>query len=352
MQNIKDKIQIFHLITALESGGAEKILFDTVSSLKDQFNHRVIVLSKRGVYCQKFEKIGIPVEKVSIRLLWRLLFSERNQCLIHSYLYHSHIVSLLFKVIGYRVIWSIHSSIFDIVDFKAKLAGWLSYFVPNKIIYVSDFARNQHTKIGFTKQKSIVIYNGLDVNKFNNKNQCTLAIDKDYINIVMIARYHPVKDYSRFSSIASIALQLNSSCYFYLIGKGNNKSNKELLNLLEKNQILDNVKLMGEVDDIDTILPCFDLLVSTSRAESFGLTILEAILSGVNVSTISLPIMDELLDNYSSNEGGLSDAEIAKIWIQKSENNLDGAIVKHISDNYSSINMIKSYNSLYKGYLT
>jgi hypothetical protein len=348
------KIKIIHFITALESGGAEKILFNTISGLKGQFNHQVVVLSKRGLYCKKIEDIDISVEKISFKLLWHLLFSARNEYLIHSYLYHSHIISLLFKVIGYRVIWSIHSSVFDIdiVDLKTKLVSWLSYFVPDKIIYVSDFARNQHVQIGFTKQKSIVIYNGLDVNKFNNKNQCALAIDKGYTNIAMIARYHPVKDYSRFASIASIALQLNSSCYFYLIGKGNNKSNKELLNLLENNQLLDNVKLMGEVDDIATILPCFDLLVSTSRAESFGLTILEAILSGVNVSTISLPIMDELLYNFSSNEGSLSDVEIAKIWIQKSKNNLDGAIVKRISDNYSSINMIKSYNSLYKGYLT
>jgi len=349
MQNIKDKILVLHLITALERGGAEKILFDTVSGLKDQFNHRVIVLSKRGAYCQKFEKIGIPVEKVSTRLLWRLLFSERNQYLIHSYLYHSHIVSLLFKGIGYRVIWSIHSSIFDIVDFKTKIVSWLSYIVPSKIIYVSDFARNQHAQIGFANPKSIIIHNGLDINKFNNKTQCALAIDKGYTNIAMISRYHTVKDYPKFASIASIALQLNPSCYFYLIGKGNNKSNNELLNLLEKHQLLDNVKLMGEVDDISTILHCFDLLVSTSRAESFGLTILEAILSGVNVSTINLPVMDELLGNYSSNEGNLSDANIAKIWIQKSKNNLDGAIVRHVSDNYSLVNMIKSYNNLYQG---
>jgi hypothetical protein len=341
--------KIIHLITALENGGAEKILFDTVSGLKGQFDHKIVVLSKKGIYCQKFEKIGIPVEKFSILLLWRLLFFKRNKYLVHSYLYHSHIVSLLFKVIGYRVIWSIHSSIFDTVDFKTKLVGWLSYFVPSKISYVSDFAKNQHIQIGFTKKKSIVVYNGLDFNKFNNKNQCALAIEKGHVNIAMIARYHPVKDYSRFSSIASIALQLNPSCYFYLIGKGNNKSNKELLNLLEKNQLLDNVELMDEVDDISTILPCFDLLVSTSRAESFGLTILEAILSEVNVSTINLPIMDELLGNYSSNEGSLSDAEIAKIWIQKSENNLDSAIVEHVSDSYSLVNMIKSYNNLYKG---
>ena len=343
-------MKVIHFITALESGGAEKILFDTVSGLNGQFNHRVVVLSKKGVYCQKFEKIGIPVEKISIRLLWNLLFSTRKQYLIHSYLYHTHIVSLLFKVIGYRVIWSIHSSIFDIVDFKTKIVGWLSYFVPNKIIYVSDFARNQHAQIGFTKQKSIVVYNGLDINKFNNKSQCALAVNKDYTNIAMIARYHPVKDYSKFSSIASIALQLNPFCYFYLIGKGNNKSNKELLNLLERNQLLDNVKFMGEVDDVSTILPCFDLLVSTSRAESFGLTILEAILSGVNVSTISLPIMDELLDNYSPNEGNLSDEEIAKIWIQKSENNPDGAMIGYVSDNYSLVNMIKSYSNIYKDY--
>jgi glycosyltransferase involved in cell wall biosynthesis len=344
------KIKIIHFITALEGGGAEKILFDTISGLRGQFNHQVVVLSKRGAYCKKIEDIDISVEKISIRLLWKLLLSERNRYLIHSYLYHSHIVSLLFKLIGYHVIWSIHSSIINTEDFKIKLVSWLSYLVPNKIIYVSDFARNQHTQIGFTKQKSIVVYNGLDVNKFNNKNQCALAIDKSHTCIAMIARYHPNKDYSKFSSIASIALKLNPSCYFYLIGKGNNKSNKELFDLLEKHQLLDNVKLMGEVDDIAAILPCFDLLVSTSKSESFGLTIVEAILSNVNVSTINLPIMDELFEHCSPNMGELKDEDSAKIWLERSKEKPNDALIQY-ANNYSLDQMIKSYKGIYRDYL-
>jgi len=343
-------MKVIHFITALESGGAEKILFDTLSGLKDQFNHRVVVLSKRGVYCQKFEKIGIPVEAISIHLLWNLLFSVRKQYLIHSYLYHSHIVSLLFKVIGYRVIWSMHSSYERKINFKTKLTSWLSFFIPDKIIYVSNFARQQYAEAGFTKKKSVVVYNGLDVDKFKKGNQCTLSVDKNKINIGMIARYHPVKNYPKFFAIARHAIEFNSNCHFYLIGKGNDKGNVELVALLSENNVSENTTLVSEMDDVSSVIPCFDLLVSTSKSESFGLTIVEAILSNVNVSTINLPIMDELFEHCSPNTGELKDEDIAKIWLDKSKEKPNDALIQY-ANNYSLDQMIKSYKDIYRDYL-
>lgn len=343
-------MKVIHFITALESGGAEKILFDTICGLQGEFNHEVIVLSKRGVYFGRLEDVGISVERISIRLFWRLLFFERNQYLIHSYLYHSHIVSLLFKVIGYRVIWSMHSSYERKINFKTRLTSWLSFFIPDKIIYVSNFARQQHTEAGFTKKKSVIVYNGLDVDKFKKANQCTLSVDKNKINIGMIARYHPVKNYPKFFAIARHAIEFNSNCHFYLIGKGNDKGNAELVTLLSENNVSDNTTLVNEMEDVSSIIPCFDLLVSTSKSESFGLTIVEAILSNVNVSTINLPIMDELFEHCSPNTGELKDEDIAKIWLEKSKEKPNDALIQY-ANNYSLDQMIKSYNGIYRDYL-
>ena len=71
----------------------------------------------------------------AMQRVWNLLFSARKHYVVHSYLYHSHIVSLLFKAIGYHVIWSIHSSVFGEVHFKVRIVSWLSHFVPDKIMY-------------------------------------------------------------------------------------------------------------------------------------------------------------------------------------------------------------------------
>jgi glycosyltransferase involved in cell wall biosynthesis len=347
MQNFEKKYTIVHFITALESGGAEKVLFDTVLGLKNKFNHKVIVLSKRGLYCKKIENIGVSVEKLSFRVFINFFTYKKNDSLIHSYLDHSHIVSLFFRVMGFKVIWCMHGSIEKKVSFKTRIGGWISNIVPEKIVYVSRLARDQHINAGFTSRKISIIYNGVDSDKFNG-NICNIQDTiKSGIKIAMIARYHPIKDYLRFMSIASMVLKIEDSCCFYLIGKGNSIDNFELLGLIQDNNLKDHVTLLGEVDDIHKIIPCFDLVVSTSKSESFGLTILESILSGVNISTINLPIMNELFAEYSPNSGDIADQEIAREWIRRCKISPSSEIMKLVKDNYSINRMIQSYKKIY-----
>jgi glycosyltransferase involved in cell wall biosynthesis len=347
MQNSESKALIVHLVTALESGGAEKVLFDTVLGLRGEFIHKVVVLSKRGVYCKKLQDAGVSVERISFKVIISLLFDKKDGCLIHSYLYHSHIASVIFKILGFRVIWSIHSSIEKNASFIAKLSALISYFVPDYIVYVSKLTRVQHVKAGFSKKKNNVVYNGINIDYFI-KNNCDLKIGKGGIKIAMIARYHPIKDYPRFVSIAASVLKLRKNCCFYLIGKGVDDNNHELKSLINNNNLMDNAKLLGEVENLSKILPCFDLIVSTSKSESFGLTILEAILSGVNVSTINLPIMDELLLEFSPNNGLVSNESIAEDWIGKAEIKPSDSILQFVKENYSLDSMIKSYKKIYE----
>jgi len=346
MQDLKNKLTIFHFITALESGGAEKILFETIRNTINEYDHKVIVLQKKGAYLKKLSSLGITVKKVSFRLLFFLL-QNRHRVLLHSYLYHSHVTSLLFKLVGCKVIWSIHSSVSPKSSsyYKLKFIGLLSHVVPEKIIFVSKLSRKQHSVFNFDKKKSIVIYNGVDLSIFDN-NQCNLNINKEFINIGMISRYHHTKNFPKFIQIARNVIHLNPNSHFFLIGKGNDCNNLDLIKKLEEYDLKKHTTLIGEVDNVQNLICCFDLLVSTSESESFGLTIIEAILSNVNVSTINLPIMDELFGAYSPNAGDKEDKEIAKVWLEKSKKKPDAGLMAY-SRKYSLDKMIKSYKVIY-----
>jgi glycosyltransferase involved in cell wall biosynthesis len=109
--------------------------------------------------------------------------------------------------------------------------------------------------------------------------------------------------------------------------------------------------LLGEVSNVSEVYSSFDLVVSSSKSESFGLTVLEALLSGVNVSTINLPVIDELLGEYSTNEGLIGNKEMAVRWLEKADISPSQDLKQLISDHYSLQNMLDSYSILYKSFV-
>ena len=346
-------MNIIHFINALENGGAEKVLFDTIIGLDDGFNHRVITISNKGIYLKKFEEKNIMVEKLSFKVFAKLLGGSRKDTLIHSYLYRSHIFSVFFKLIGYKVIWSVHGSFPESANFFRKIVGLISWIIPDKIVFVSKYCLNQHVDAGYCLKKSMVIYNGVDTKKYYVDRTSLPSLSKKdrIIKICMVSRFHPIKDYPRFFEIASQVVKLNPKTAFYLIGKGNCKENQTLMNLVNQYRLAEHINFLGEISDVAEVYSSFDLLVSSSKSESFGLTIMEAILSGVNVSTINLPVIDELLMEYSTNEGVIDNKDIAVRWLQKSDIKPKQGLKELILVNYSLKNMLNSYSILYKNFV-
>lgn len=352
-------MKVIHIITALESGGAEKVLYQILAGLKDEFYHEVWPLSKRGMYTAMISNLGIAVNRPSPMRILKLIFchwrhkmkkkkGERESIIVHSHLYHSHLLSLLFWIVGIPVLWSIHSSVpISGQILVSRIASAISYFVPKKIIFVSDSSRKEHETLGMDVKRSVVIYNGVDLvsckkNKKLSKNKKTLA------NIAMISRYHPDKNYPLFCEIAS-RVKKKTPSKFTLLGLGNTRDNTELISLLDQYNLKDNVSLLGQKESTVDLLTDFNLVVSTSKNESFGLSIIEAIFAGVNVSTIDLKVMDELLGEYSPNVGNICLDEIAEIWVRKAMTKPDSALLSLVSNHFSLKRMIDSTRELYLG---
>ena len=173
-------IMILHVITTLNSGGAEKMLVDLVREMQNQgVECEVAVLTPlHNFFGQKIEKLGIPVyygptEKVysvkNILFLKRIIENNKYDC-IHTHLFASQLFMPLALKLARKYIplitteHSTHNKRRDSKKFY-WLDNWL-YLQYDKIIAITvDTQENLRSYLPNTGSKIVVIENGIDINR-------------------------------------------------------------------------------------------------------------------------------------------------------------------------------------------
>jgi glycosyltransferase involved in cell wall biosynthesis len=207
-----------------------------------------------------------------------------------------------------NIVWSVHGSVHlpstKISTFIIILmCSFLSWIIPNYIVFVSKYSIKRHLKLGFCKNKIRLITNGFTVkdegNIYRNREflEREFSILRDFKIFAMISRYHPVKDFKTLLLSLKILKENFKNFKCLLIGH-NIYQNKELEFLVNRYQLNNNVLLVGEIRDITSLISGFDLLFLSSLSESFPNVIIEAMANGTpcistNVGDISLIIDDE-----------------------------------------------------------
>ncbi|HEX2912077.1 MAG TPA: N-acetyl-alpha-D-glucosaminyl L-malate synthase BshA [Chloroflexia bacterium] len=112
--------------------------------------------------------------------------------------------------------------------------------------------------------------------------------------VIHISNFRPVKEpLALGATFAGICSQLDAE--LWLVGEGPGLEDlKQLFNRLGLNQ---KVRYWGLQPKVKNILSQADLLLMTSRAESFGLTILEAMACGIPVVTTRVGGVPELVEH-------------------------------------------------------
>ncbi len=314
----KYKRKIIHIISGLGNGGAEACLFRLIIANPD-FTHIVISITDKGFYGDILSENNIKVIALNLRsyvFIIPILFKIKNIIVnekpdvIHSWMYSANLIAgfignfLKIK----NIIWSVHGSV-HLPSTKLStfiiilMCSILSWIIPNYIVFVSNYSIKRHLKLGFCKNKIILITNGFtikdQVNVYRNREflEREFSISKDFKIFAMISRYHPVKD---FKTLLLSLKKLKENFIFFkclLIGH-NIYQNKELEFLVNSYQLNTNVLLVGEIRDISSLMSGFDLLFLSSLSESFPNVIIEAMANGTpcistNVGDISLIIDNE-----------------------------------------------------------
>lgn len=305
-----------HLIIYSDShilGGADRYLLSVVPALiqdwqitfiyrKDvDFKLLIDGLKKLGVTCLSEALDGFSVGNI---LKLKKLFSDQKPTLIafnqgHFYTSKAARAAAILAKIPHLIIQ--HGSPFD-----GKLhASW-----QNKIFSKITFPKALATIVpskpsaAFLKEyfpyitETIIINHGIDLNIFDPKkyNQKLirekLNLPEDSLVITFMSRLLPDKNPQMSLDAFNKIAVANQKIHLLFVGEG------DLKNQLQKNiteSAIDRVHFIGYTQNPAEILSASDLLVLTSRDESFGLVVIEAMAMGIVPVTFDIGSLSAII---------------------------------------------------------
>lgn len=297
-------MKVLHVITGLNNGGAEAVLFRLV--VMDQLNgnqHHVISLLDRGVHAERLEQAGAAVytlnftrgkvTAVGLVRLFRFMRQIRPD-VVQTWLYHSDLIGgVIARVAGIRAIaWGIRHANLDpahnrratlgVVRMCALLSGW----VPRKIVSCSAQATRVHQAAGYRADKFIHIPNGYNLQHLQPDAACRsavraeLGITSTAFLLGMVARFDAQKDHHNLMEALGLLKRQGVPFTCLLVGVGMDEANGELRGWLDAEDVADSVKLLGPRSDIPAIMNALDVHVLSSLGEAFPNVLAEAMACG------------------------------------------------------------------------
>lgn len=297
------KVNILHLITGLDPGGAERVVFDLCrNSSSNRFNVFTISLSKKKVLLNKFiaYKINtqsLKMEKTLINFIqafsYLIKFTKKERIkIIHAHMIHAMIMASLIKIFNkdIKIVFTSHN-----VKFGSKFRKFLIYiFKPFRNVDIL-FSENLK-KFYYRRSASVVIPNGIDLMAYNIK-----VSKYDIYTFIAIGRLEYVKNHSLLIDVAE-KLKGNFEFKILIVGEGELRS--ELETKINEKGLTGQVSLLGFRNNIAELLSKSHVFVMPSLWEGLPISLLEAGASG-------LPILSTPVGNIPSlineNNGYLSD---------------------------------------------
>ena len=295
---IDKKINILRIITWLPVGGIERRIVALLPKLdRDKFNVSLCCIKRPGILADELEKAGVPVHLLPIRSrlnpidLWKLakLIKTLKIDIVHTHMYRSNVPGVIAAKLAHIPI--IISNVHTINEWESTRQLLMDKFLMrfrSRMVAVSEEVRDciiKRTKI--TPEKCIVIYNGVDLSKFQSiqlpdeSYYESLGLKRNDKIIIMAARLVKIKNHSCLFRAAKKVLEYFPNVKFLLVGDGVLRD--ELKAEVENLGIKNNVIFAGVRDDMEKLYAISHISVLPSNREGFSNVIVESMASGLPV---------------------------------------------------------------------
>jgi len=312
-------MRILHISSAKTFGGGEKHLIDLCRGLTEN-GHQVFIAIRPT--CEWREQLSfLPPENiftVSIRNSFGLLSSKRIASfvrlndieVIHAHLGRDYITASITA----RLVGSLRCVLTRHVLFPLKPFNRFILTNVDRVIAVSEEVRLSLAGV-FENRKVSVINNGSgsppktedERHRLRRIVRSRLGLKENEIAIGVIGTLSEIK--GQDLAITMIEnLGKPGPQKLFIVGKAGAPKDPFEVNL--KRQVgassrATDVVFIDHIDDVDEFLCGLDILLSSSRSESFGLVVLEAMLAGVPV--VSTPSQGSMLLLDKGDCGFISD---------------------------------------------
>ena len=281
---------IYHIIPNLNSAGAENFLLSLSSHLSKEYNQIIYTFSNpdKDTLFPKFDS--------SIKFIFNkkeLIGSLKNfqNPIIICWMYPSifFLEKLrVFNKIEAKIIWNIRHSSFLPFEIKQKVGliflGLLSKIRKYSIIYCAFASRDYHQRFFFYKRKSEVILNGL-IKKLDFKD----LNNEDYF--LYVGRYNPSKGPDFLLRVFKKYVKINPQVKLKIAGGGWNRNQMD-------NALLNNIEILGNVDDLSALYAKAKCFLFTSKTEGFPNVLAEACSFGLPIIATNAGDASVILKDY------------------------------------------------------
>ncbi len=292
--------KILHLITGLETGGAEGTLDRLVEGMdRARFASVVVSMTDAGTIGRRIAESGIQLETLRMRRgaadprgLLRLhrILRRHRPAILQTWLYHADLLGLAAQRLSRDaplLLWNIRCT--ELVGTGAVLALLRRCSsLPRAIIFNSDAGRRYHQRLGYRPKRWELLPNGFDTaalrpdSAARQRLRAGLGVDDRAVVIGMSARYHPMKDHTTFFAAAARLAARQPQLVLLLAGAGVDNANRDLAQTIARHGPLPPLKLLGDRRDINAVYPAFDIATLTSAfGEGFPNVLGEAMACGV-----------------------------------------------------------------------
>ena len=366
-------MKIVHIITGLDTGGAESMLLKLVKESKEfPEEHAVISLMDEGTRGKELKQysalycLGLRQGRFSIGAFIKLLkiVRQENPDVIQGWMPHANMAAFLVNIFLTKMLfWNIRQSLIDInqekkfTKFIIRVGSLFSRRVET-IVYNSHVSIAQHKKYGF-KGRNLFIANGFELEQFKPKETNKILLIKGSLGlpeaskvIGHVARYHPMKDHMGF-------LKRDIDLFCVMVGKNITEKNAELMSAIKLSGAAHKFILLGEREDLNQLYNVFDFTVSSSLwGEGFPNVIGESMACGTPCIVSDVGDSKRIIGGYgfSFDVGNLSQFNRcmnSALSLNNQEYKIMSASCRdHIKNNYSIRLIYSQYIDLYKSRLS
>ena len=312
-------MKVLHVITGLDVGGAELQLDAVLQYSRNDAD--VVTLYNPGPVADKLRDHGVTVTDLgmtknteigALRRLYRIIRDGRYD-VVHAHLYRAQIYARpAARLARTPVIVTTEHSIGETHIERRKMTSSVralylaSELTSDATIAVADVVRERLIKWGVPGRKITVIPNGLDFSALGFDPEVRaevreqFGIAPDTFVIGTLGRLDPNKRVDL--AIRAAAPLLGDKVKLLVIGRGEDGARLEAE--AARQGVADHVIFGGYQADMRAMLCSFDLNITTSLQETFGLSVLEALANGLPVLYTTCPALDGIATGRAGQVAG------------------------------------------------
>src|SRR5437899_3260521 len=302
------RLRVCHVITGFDTGGAERVLLQTVRRLDaTRFDSLIVSLRGRGPLSDEAERTGIETIHLGMgrrpgpATLWRLakLFQRKNVAIVHAYLYDATIACRLAG--RWARVPVVLTATRATPEYLPPVAWWLDRVTARwcqRIVAVSQHTADTIVRLeSIARHKVIVIPNGVDLERFAPRDvgsaRAHWGIGDGAFVVAAIGRLTQQKGYEYLLEALAVARRTLPSITCLIAGEG------PLLAALEAQAralgLHGACRFLGDVPEIERVFAAADVTVLPSLFEGMPNVVLEAMAMGCPVISTTIGGSAELV---------------------------------------------------------